>query len=254
MLLADIVCKQLVLSQKDLESDWQLLRQLQTRYAQLGLYPQGEVDGMWGRLTEGANIMFCKAHHLNNVKTGKYGSTWAKAVIDAKEIPSLLPKWHGGNKDQTIQAIICEAKRKGITRAEEIGYILATVQHETAHSFQPVEEGYYLGDRAKAFQKGLRYQPFWGRGYIQITWQRNYFLYSQKTGLDLVGNPDLVLRPDVALFILIDGMKHGVFTGAKLGDYFKGTMNDYVHARKIVNGMDQAQLIAGYARKWAKLV
>ena len=54
-----------------------------------------------------------------------------------------------------------------------IAYALATIYHETAGSMQPVEEGYYLGSktRVKAFQKTLRYYPYFGRGYVQLTGQ-----------------------------------------------------------------------------------
>jgi hypothetical protein len=53
-----------------------------------------------------------------------------------------------------------------------IAYGLATPWHETNHSMEPVEEGYYLGSPAKvkAFQKKLRYFPYFGRGYVQLTW------------------------------------------------------------------------------------
>ncbi|WP_242049006.1 glycoside hydrolase family 19 protein [Planktothrix sp. FACHB-1365] len=54
-----------------------------------------------------------------------------------------------------------------------------------------------------------------GRGYVQLTWNYNYRKYSDVLGLDLVNDPDLVMRPDIALFILIHGMKWGVFTGIK---------------------------------------
>lgn len=44
-------------------------------------------------------------------------------------------------------------------------------------------------------------------------------------------------------------MKDGIFTGKKLSDYISSAGVDYVEARRIINGSDQQQLIAGYARK-----
>jgi hypothetical protein len=43
------------------------------------------------------------------------------------------------------------------------------------------------------------------------------------------------------------GMRHGTFTGKKLADYINATGCDYRNARRIINGVDQAALIAGYA-------
>lgn len=62
---------------------------------------------------------------------------------------------------------------------DQIGNSLAQVKHESAHSFNPVVEGYYLGDkgklspedyfhgnneRVKRFQKRLKYFPYFGIG------------------------------------------------------------------------------------------
>ena len=42
-------------------------------------------------------------------------------------------------------------------------------------------------------------------------------------------------------------MVEGWFTGKKLSDYFN-EKTDYINARKIVNGLDKADIIAGYAK------
>ncbi len=116
-------------------------------------------------------------------------------------------------------------------------YILATCWHETAHTMQPIPE----------FGKGAG-KPYgttyYGRGYVQLTWQANYAKASKIVGVDLVAHPDLALRPDIAGQILINGMTAGWFTGKKLSDFPAG---DYYHMRRIINSMDRAPLIAGYA-------
>jgi len=67
---------------------------------------------------------------------------------------------------------------------------------------------------------------------------------------DFVGNPDLVLIPENAAKILVHGMVHGSFTGKKLSDYFQtGKLADWLGARRIVNGTDQAERIAEAAQK-----
>jgi hypothetical protein len=47
-------------------------------------------------------------------------------------------------------------------------------------------------------------------------------------------------------------MKNGVFTSKTLGDYISGNHIDFVNARRIINGTDRAELIAGYAEQWQK--
>lgn len=135
-----------------------------------------------------------------------------------------------------------------------IAYALATIYHETAASMQPVEEGYYLGRRAKAFQKTLRYYPHFGRGYVQLTWERNYVKAGKALRVDFIKNPNLVMRPDYSFQILTRGMFEGWFTGKKLSTYIHGATCDYVNARKIINGTDKAGLIAGYARLFEQLL
>jgi len=116
-----------------------------------------------------------------------------------------------------IAAIIDECKKQGIGLRDQIAYVLATTQHETNNTFQPVREAYYLGDRAEAYRRTLNYYPYYGRGYVQLTWDRNYQTYADLLGKDLVLNPDLALQPDAALFVLVHGFKVGTFYGS--GDY-----------------------------------
>lgn len=136
-----------------------------------------------------------------------------------------------------------------------IAYALATVFHETAHSFQPVEEGYYLGSRAKVtkFQKTLRYYPYFGRGYVQLTWPENYETAGEALGIDLIGKPQLALDKNVAFDVLTLGLFRGWF-GNKITTHINDKKTDYVHARKCVNAMDKAGLIAGYARSFEKIL
>lgn len=136
----------------------------------------------------------------------------------------------------------------------QIAYALATAGHETAWSFQPVEEGYYLGSKAKAFQKTLRYYPYYGRGYVQLTWKKNYEKAGKVLGLDLVNKPELALDREGAYLTMTYGMHQGWFTGKKLSDYISDAGKDYKNARKIINGLDKANLIAGYAKKFEDIL
>jgi putative chitinase len=147
----------------------------------------------------------------------------------------------------------------------QLACILATALHETAATMQPIRErggkAYLLRNyditgsqpaRARANGNvepgdGLRYS---GRGYVQLTWKNNYRRVGDLIGIDLVSNPDRAMEPDIAATILIHGMEQGWFTGRKLADYFNGPRAEWMQARRIVNGLDQAGLIAGYGRRF----
>ena len=56
----------------------------------------------------------------------------------------------------------------------------------------------------------------------------------------------------MAVKILVDGMINGIFTGRKLSNYITDVSKDFFNARKIINGLDKAELIASYAEKFIK--
>lgn len=148
-----------------------------------------------------------------------------------------------------------------------IAYLLATVWHETDRTLAPILEygsrayinGLYDPVEALTAQRRARArhmgntQPgdgwrYRGRGYVQLTWATNYRLMGELLEIDLAGNPDLALVPEHAYRILHLGMTQGLFTGRRLGDYLTPERNDYIGARRVVNGRDRASLIAGHAR------
>lgn len=136
---------------------------------------------------------------------------------------------------------------KSAHHLRQAAYMLATAKHETAGTFAPIEE-YGKG-------KGLPYgKPdrktglvYYGRGYVQLTWAKNYQTMGTVLGLPLYTHPELALRYDAAYKIMSHGMTHGSFTGVGLSRYINDQKTDYVNARKIINGTDKAELIAGYA-------
>jgi predicted chitinase len=134
-----------------------------------------------------------------------------------------------------------------IPTIEEKAYVMATVFHETNMTFLPVVEAYWLSETWR--KNNLRYYPWHGRGYVQLTWKSNYEKMSKETGWDLVADPSAALEPRVAYDILVVGMVKGLFTGHKLDDYWNpaGDFYDYEEARRIVNGTDKQFKIARYA-------
>lgn len=142
------------------------------------------------------------------------------------------------------QYIIDEARNRGVLR-NQLAYILATAYHETAHTMKPVRE--YGGEK---YLRSKKYYPYVGMGYVQLTWDYNYKKAGDKLGADFIKNPKLLLEPKYASPILIIGMIEGWFTGKKLSDYITLNKSDFKGARRIVNGTDKADLIAGYAREY----
>jgi predicted chitinase len=150
--------------------------------------------------------------------------------------------------------IIDECIRQGITNKDQIKYVLATVQHETNGTFEPVREAYWLSEKWR--KRNLKYYPYYGRGLVQLTWKKNYKKFSKlltkkykSNYIDLVKMPDLVLNLEFSIFILVYGMKNGIFTGKKLNDYITKNKTDFIRARKIINGLDKSKKIAKIAKK-----
>ncbi len=155
--------------------------------------------------------------------------------------PAVLPK---------ARRLVAAFREHGLLLAKQQAYGLATAEHETGGTFDPVREGHHLGARADRWRRSLRYYPFYGRGFIQLTWMSNYRKFSTLLGVDLVGDPDLALEPERAAWIMAYGLKHGTFTGHKLEDYITAARCDFRNARRCVNALDRADHIAGLARVW----
>jgi len=89
-----------------------------------------------------------------------------------------------------------------------------------------------------------------GRGYAQLTWKNNYRKVGQALGLDLVTSPNDAMDPSVSVQILFKGMIDGWFTGQNFGKFLSGEKSDWRNARKIINGLDRADLVKGHALRY----
>jgi predicted chitinase len=150
------------------------------------------------------------------------------------------PQWDG------IDTLLRTWERRGHGDLRKCAYLLATVFHETARTMQPVKE--YGRGRGHPYGKPDHETGcvYYGRGYVQLTWKDNYKKMSKVCEVDLVSDPDLACQPDIAAIIAFEGMWKGLFTGVSQHDFFTDKKSDPVHARRIINGLDRADLIAGY--------
>lgn len=147
---------------------------------------------------------------------------------------------------QGMDAILDYWEANGYHDGRHLAYIFATTYHETARTMQPIAE--YGKGKTKPYgvPDPITGKTYYGRGFVQLTWKDNYKKAGILVGADLVNEPELALDLTYSTKILVEGMTSGLFTGKKLSDYFNDEMTQPISARKIVNGLDKAELIAGY--------
>lgn len=157
-----------------------------------------------------------------------------------------------------FELILDEAERRR-TPLDRLAYILATPYWETGRTMQPVKEANWIKNAEVWRKANLRYWPYYGRGYVQLTWDFNYKKASAVFGVDFLKNPDLVMDTKYAVPILFTGMEQGWFTGKKLADYMDGIdendvedLREFTAARRIINGTDKAAVIGQIALNFEK--
>ena len=145
-----------------------------------------------------------------------------------------------------------------ITDHRHAAYMLATVYGECGDTYEPVEEAFYLAGSVRDLdawrRRNLRYYPWHGRGYVQLTWRANYARAEKLLDIPLTKDPTLAMVPEHAYVIMSRGMQEGWFTGKALADYINGRRCDYRNARRIINGMDKARKYAGWAQRFDRIL
>lgn len=215
-------------------------------------YTPGTIDGLYGKTTRTAWERF-KQDSGEALSQAVEPSALTKLDTRTKALDGLLsgPAPNAEAVKASLRAL-CEAVGLGLT--SQVAYVLATAEWETNHTFKPVREAYWVKN-AEAWRKAnLKYWPYYGRGYVQLTWRRNYDHYSRILGLDLLANPDLALDHYGSAFVIVQGFKTGAFTGYKLSEFVNATSTNFKAARYCINGTDRADEIADLAQGYlAKL-
>lgn len=198
-------------------------------------------------------------------------------MINRKKFFTGVRPIFGGRMTQKqvegMKTILQAWERSSFTDLRWLSYMLATAFHETGARMQPIKEWgsvAYLtnlydirGRRPEVARQMGNTQPgdgpkYCGRGFVQLTWKTNYARAGRLLGIDLVGKPDLAMDPEVAIKIMFEGMTDAdiifedktstdpgfSFTGKTLEDYFSDEIEDWVGARRIINGTDHAVMIA----------
>lgn len=151
-----------------------------------------------------------------------------------------------------------DAKIKDIRWA---AYMLATVLRECGGEWKPIEE--YGRGKGRPYGKptGPYRLCYHGRGFTQTTWLDNYKMLTDawtgahpETPVDFVQHPGLLCIPDYAYWAMSYAMRNGTYTGVGLAKYINSEKCDYFNARKIINSLDVAQLIADNAVKFERML
>lgn len=172
-----------------------------------------------------------------------------------------------------IEALLAALESdRHITDIRWAAYMLATVYHETAATMSPIDEfgstAYFeqrYGSHTAVGRNLGNTQPgdgarFHGRGYVQLTGRRNYTVMSQRlldsygVSVDLATDPERAKDILTAYRVMSLGMRDGSFTGKSLRQYITGRRCDYVNARRIINGLDRAALVARHAEAFERIL
>jgi putative chitinase len=173
--------------------------------------------------------MIDRIAYFDQVRQTLFGGAMTQEQVDGQGV--ILGLWDA------------EATGTPMSDPRWLAYILATTYVETDKKMWPIEE--YGKGQGKDYGT-----VFYGRGYVQLTWEENYNRASAALSLiddrDLVAHPQLALDSLIAARIMFRGMAEGWFTGKKLGDYFDAETDDPIGAREIINGHDRDAEIASY--------
>lgn len=177
--------------------------------------------------------------YVDNCVTGVAGDAVNKAI-------SAVPEPMRRYASKTVPLVLAAAKKYGVTDPAQVAYILSTVQTETTMGANVVEGA----TRSKSAPGSMYY----GRGLVQLTGVDNYSKASKIVGVDLVKNPERAAEPEIAVKILVVGMKDGVFTGRKLDDFIGNGKANFVGARQIVNDSDKQVAMEQDARRYLQAI
>lgn len=149
---------------------------------------------------------------------------------------------------QSIDDILDALAEFKVIEPSHVGYVFATAMWEVGKALAPVREGWAKTDAQAIkhvealFRKGVIKRnyavlingvSYFGRGFVQLTWEDNYRKAEAALGIPLLAHPEMALQSRQAARILVWGMVTGAFRNKRLSDYRHG---DYYKMREIING------------------
>lgn len=169
----------------------------------------------------------------------------------SSRMASALKTKFNAEQSAAIGLLLTEADNHGVVDRNQMAYILGTCFHESDFRSIRERQSKKIGSQLWKWQQRYFPQGWYGRGFSQLTWKKNYLKFSPVVGIDLVANPDAVMNPAIGAKILVFGMVNGTFVSAglkssvKLSRHFQtGKTPDWIGARSIVNGTFMAEDVA----------
>ncbi|WAL59710.1 N-acetylmuramidase domain-containing protein [Thermocoleostomius sinensis] len=129
MKLADLIHHDTTIDFRTLQTDTELLEEIQARLASLRFYPPTDIDGLYGPLTKAALAKFCDAFKLDSMRHQRFGKAFAKHLLHATS-----PK-DSGQKPSNVKVLTDADYHRAADRlAVEVAAIRAIVAVETEGS------------------------------------------------------------------------------------------------------------------------
>lgn len=144
---------------------------------------------------------------------------------------------------RNIPIIAKALEQEGILDSNVLAYALATIEHETDSTFEPIEEIQgRMSARRLGYEGGTNY---FGRGFIQLTHLRNYRMIGERIGMGdtLAAHPEMASQPETAAKILAAFFKDNNVANL-------ATRGDFIAARQPVNPDRNGRHIASLAYKY----
>ena len=160
-------------------------------------------------------------------------------MLDAPTISKVLGS-HGANVAANWPLIVGALSTVDILSLTTEIAAAATVMVETG-TFAPILEKMAGPHQPELYKRQMEYFPYIGRGFVQLTWKKNYAMFGPFVGVDLVRYPYKALEASTAAMILAE-----YFRQMRVADAAKEY--DWKRVRRLVNGgYHQLDLFIEYA-------
>ena len=175
------------------------------------------------------------------------GKSFEKEVRLGKSVMAARPR-------EVIEAIFQRWEATGGGHPKHLALILGTAYRETCGLLSSAV-GEACGCHATCSKDALntRYgakdqcgRAYFGRGFVQLTHRENYAKVGKLLHLPLADYPDLAYDQNVAVTLLVDGVKNRWYAGKPLDRYLSDEKSNWRQGRDSVNPGSPNKAATGY--------
>ena len=219
-----------------------------------GLNVTGKVDrNTWAELLKVKPEEITIVSRPPNIWQMPPGFSTVDNILEKAQSPSAIRPFAQKN----LPLILNQCLDNGVIDRGQIAYVFATAEHEShfGRFMMELADGWdYEGWPDLGNTEPGDGPRFKGRGFVQIIGRRNYRIWSDKLGINLIDNPEKAALPEIAAPILVRGMRDGSFTGVALSDFIVGDRRDFFNVRRIVSGLNRSDQIAQIAESYFQAI